>query len=227
MSDSMILPLVVMLTDKSGKFAVCSMEMYLRMGEMHTKNDVEVEREVAAEIQREYNGHASMWIKMAGMGENWGHQARIREACIQHSATISPMYQLLKDHKAVKEGELPTTRPVISGYTGMGVSLSDIASEYLEAIANAEEYPIEVVSTEDFVARINRYNKRIDEEKEAGEVQQEGAVLVGADAKALFPSMLAEITARIAGMKARKTNLLVEGTNYKENMWLWEWKNLR
>ena len=61
--------LIVMVTDKSGKLAVVSMEMYLEMGKVHTKNDKRVSEEKAEEIQRRTNGHVSMWLKMLGVGQ--------------------------------------------------------------------------------------------------------------------------------------------------------------
>ena len=41
-------------------------------------------------------------------------------------------------------------------------------------------------------------------------------MIIGADADALFPSMLAMLTGRLVRMAARKTKLKVEGMNYKE-----------
>ena len=51
---------------------------------------------------------------------------------------------MLKDHNKVVRGELPKTRKVVSRYKGMGVHLSNGASEIVEALANS--YPEELGS---------------------------------------------------------------------------------
>ena len=61
-----------MLTDKSGKFAVSDVESYIEMGAVHTSKDTEVGDETVRKIQKMYNGHTSMWLNMANVGEKWG-----------------------------------------------------------------------------------------------------------------------------------------------------------
>ena len=58
-----------------------------------------------------------------------------------------------KDHKEMKEGALPATRPVVSGCAGMSLSMSNILSDIIEALADARKDPPEVISTEDFKSR--------------------------------------------------------------------------
>ena len=58
-----------------------------------------------------------------------------------------------KDHKEMKEGALPATRPVVSGRAGMSLSMSNILSDIIEALADARKDPPEVISTEDFKSR--------------------------------------------------------------------------
>ena len=64
--------IIIMLTDKSGKFAVSDVESYIEMGAVHTSKDTEVGDETVRKIQKMYNGHSSMWLKMANVGEKWG-----------------------------------------------------------------------------------------------------------------------------------------------------------
>ena len=226
--------IIVMLTDKSGKLAVITLEDYLKMGEVHTANDTEVTEMKARELERRINGHTSMWIKMSNMGENHRHTERIRETCINHSCAISSLYLLLKDHKIVVPGDLPATRPVCSGCTGFDVHFSNILSEFLEAIANAMRNSIEVISSEDLISKINEYNEELAEEvkKEIEKSEdasrtcshpeptstkfEQEAVIIGADAKCLYPSLLGKHTGRIVREAAIKTDLKTEGINYKE-----------
>ena len=118
--------IIILTTDKSNKFAVTDVESYLAMGAVHTDKDREIGEDEVRRIQRLHNGHTAMLAKMTNMGQNWKHEDRIRESCIQHTCTVPPMYLLVKDHKEIKEGALPATRPVVSGKSGMGLSMSNI-----------------------------------------------------------------------------------------------------
>ena len=60
--------IVIAETDKSGKFCVFSMEEYLKAGEVHTKNDVEIDEKDLKEIQRTLNATCSMFLKIFRVG---------------------------------------------------------------------------------------------------------------------------------------------------------------
>ena len=98
---------VVLETDKTGKFSIVTTEDYLKMGQKHTAGDKIIDQVELEQVQKEANGHVSMWVKMLGMGESWGHQARIRESLIQHSCVVPPMKLLVKDHKPLGADGLP------------------------------------------------------------------------------------------------------------------------
>ena len=118
------------------------------------------------------------------------------------------------------EGQLLPTRPVVSGCAGMGVNLSNILSEFVEAIANDMDDGYEVISSEDFLSRVNKANKELEKEwkknEGLGKEIKEEIVLIGADVKALFPSMLARITGKAVGDAVRNSRIKFEGINYKE-----------
>ena len=140
--------IIIMMTDKSGKFAVADVESYLEMGRVHTAKDREVGQDVVERTQRLFNGHTAMWLKFLNIGADWEHEARMRESCLQETCSVPPMYLLDKDHKERKEGALPATRPVVSGCGGMSLSMSNILSDIIEALADARKDPLEVISTE-------------------------------------------------------------------------------
>ena len=110
---------VVLQTDKTGGFAVCSLEDYTNMGWAHVKGDTEITWEKAAENQRIINRHTSMWIKMAGLGQQLDQVDRIRESMLCKSNLVPPLYLLAKDHKPLGTDGLPSTRPVVSGCKSM------------------------------------------------------------------------------------------------------------
>ena len=49
--------IIILKTDKSGKFAVLTKEQYITAGKVHTCNDQEIQREVSENIERHLNGH--------------------------------------------------------------------------------------------------------------------------------------------------------------------------
>ena len=189
------------------------------MGKVHVQKDTEIDEDKAREIQRKLNGHVSMWLKITNMGLDWNHCDRMRETCINHSCSVASMYLLIKDHKTVKKGELPSTRPVCSGCSSMGVHLSNLLSEIIDAIASSMDGSIEVISTEDLLHKIDEYNKQVerDDHQGLGEKQEnEKVVMNGADATALYPNLEGRQGGRLVRDAFMKSNLNIDGVNYKE-----------
>merc|ERR1712105_451297 len=120
--------LIVMKTDKSNKFAVTSVDNYLKMGQAQIKNDKEINRQEICEREKILNGHSKMWCKMLSIGENFNHQDRVMESKTTRSNNLASMYLLLKDHKE-KLGE----RVVVSGCNYNTRGLSNMVSEFLES----------------------------------------------------------------------------------------------
>ena len=212
--------IVIMESDKSGKLSVATTEKYLEMGEVHVGKDIEIDEEDLKEREKFLNGHVSMFLKISNMGEDWGHQQRHREAGIKHSAYASPMSLLLKDHKKWAEGDLPQTRPVVSGNEGLGTSMSNIVSEFLEPLADSEEENFEIISSEDLLYRVRICNEIIkkewDEKTKTGELEDmPELVMIGADVKALFPSIKSRRTGRIVREAALRSRLKFKGINYR------------
>ena len=213
-----------MMTDKTGKIAVVSREMYLKMGEMHTNKDKKISGDRAREVQKQLNGHTSMLIKITKMGEDWKHSKRIRETCINQSVCVPPMYLLYKDHKKTMENEVPKSRPVVSSKSGMGIHINNILSDLTEPMADALENKIEVISSEELENKIDQLNKLIEiQEKEGedtGEIKESidltKCVLTGADAVTLYPSMLRSSTSVNVREEALQTRVKFEGIDYQE-----------
>ena len=86
-----------------------------------------------------------MYIKMTGMGDNWGQGDRMRSSTITRSKTLASLFLQLKDHKEVLD--MRAVVPACDSYT---VGLSNILSELVESVANAVSAPCEVNSSEDW-----------------------------------------------------------------------------
>ena len=61
--------IIILPTDKSGRFGIMSLENYLRAGEKHTGKDEIVGNPVIVRTQSELNGNISMLIKFLRMGK--------------------------------------------------------------------------------------------------------------------------------------------------------------
>ena len=90
---------VILPTDKSGRFGLMGMEHYMRAGEKHTKKDEEVGMGTVTKTQSELNGNTSMLIKFCRIGHLWKHEDRVRSTMLNNSLSVCPMYLTYKDHK--------------------------------------------------------------------------------------------------------------------------------
>ena len=77
--------IVILPTDKSGRFAVMSRETYEIAGAAHTSKDLLVNDDEVKETQSILNGNVSMLLKVFGMGKNWNQVDRCRETMINLS----------------------------------------------------------------------------------------------------------------------------------------------
>ncbi|MCP3678952.1 MAG: hypothetical protein GY782_01110, partial [Gammaproteobacteria bacterium] len=220
--------LFILETDKTNKFAAVDQDTYLKMGGKHTDKDLVISPQEAEAVQAEANGHVSMWIKMLGMGEAWGHGPRIRESLIQQSCVVPPMKLLVKDHKKVPEDGVPPTRPVVSASKGINVGLSNIISDVLEPLSRGIKDSGEVISTEHLLNEINSLNQ---EWKAGGANPEDMPKLIAADAEALYPSLDAGICSKVVREECIRSDMEVDNTNWQEMARYiamtsdpWEWK---
>ena len=154
--------LVVVKSDKSGKFSIMSMDEYRRAGEVHTRKDREVTVDFLLKNQRKLNGHLSMLLKTFLVGKNHEHYERIRNLKLTHSLSVAPLYLLFKDHKGwtLSTGKPSPSRPVVSAGSGQDDHLSEIISHILEPIVKMRPGGMEMTSTGDFIALVDGINMK-------------------------------------------------------------------
>ena len=70
------------------------------------------------------------------------------------------MYIMIKDHKAILVGKLPSTRTVISNDKGMGVHLANVVSDIVEPTGHCTTANFESISTEYYTPRNERKGGR-------------------------------------------------------------------
>ena len=153
--------IVIMKTDKSGKFCVATRERYIELGMDHIKNDKEITREELRQIERYLNSHTAAWCIMFSSGENHDHTSRIIKSKTTNSNNVANLYLMYKDHKIAVD----KTRPVATAISSNTTGLSNAVSDFLEACANSVKSPFEAISTEDMLHKTIQHNNIIEEKR--------------------------------------------------------------
>ena len=92
------------------------------MGEPHVKMDKILKPGESEQMQKAMNQHISAWVKMTDLGGgDWNYTKRFRETTIKKTANIPLLSLLVKEHKPVKEGEVPKVRLVVASQASMNL----------------------------------------------------------------------------------------------------------
>ena len=83
--------LVILPTDKSGRFGVMSMATFIKAGIVHVGDDEEVGIEERKSNQRVLNGTVSMLLKISRVGKDCRHEDRWRESMLSNSLEACPL----------------------------------------------------------------------------------------------------------------------------------------
>ena len=148
--------IIIMKTDKSGKFVVTTPEAYVNMGKEHTDKDEEISWETVQKLEKTVNAHTIAWNLIFQAGQDHNHQDRIVRSRNTRSSNQANLSLLYKDHKIGNK-----TRPVASGNESYNLGLSNSVSELLESVARSIKSPYSVISSEDLLARTHRYNEQV------------------------------------------------------------------
>ena len=84
-------------TDKSGRLAVMSLDLYRAAREVHPSKELTIW--FVEETDKQFMGHTSAWLKILDIGVNNDHQERHRKTFIINILNIAEMYFLYKDYK--------------------------------------------------------------------------------------------------------------------------------
>ena len=232
--------IVVVETDKSGKFSVMPQQTYLEAGDKHVVEDDEISEEELEKIQKRINAAVSMFIKIFKMGEASKQVERHRGNLINHSSNPSAMKITHKDHKKGEEVHMRR----ING-PGLNLPLSNLLADMLEPIAGEMTGKVERGSTENVMNLVDVRNEKVDQEKPrwiCGEILREvlggvtgedkwptigniknefqgsvgEEVMSGLDAVGLYPSIKQNVATAACLKAARETKLDIKNVNYLE-----------
>ena len=141
------------------------------------------------------NDHTRMICKVVNAGEYHGHMDRILSSKIVNYESSAPKYYLYKDHKKIE-----SWRPVVSGCSSNTLGLSNMLSDIVESVCSSILEPLEVISSEDLLSRIEKFNDWASKQKSDW---RKDYMLLGSDVVALFPSLSKERTAAAVYRQAK------------------------
>ena len=138
---------------------------------------------------------------------------------MEKSETVSGTFILVKGCKPVQEGHLPAYRMLVSRDEGMEVPLNNVLADIDENVADRKKDRLEINSTEHQLHKADEFNRMILDLISSGEMSREEAsqlLLIGADVKALFHSMSADVSARLVNKYTCESDLQFLNLRYKE-----------
>ena len=148
---------VVYQTDKSGWFAVDTVDNYRVACQPHVENDLTIKKGLHERVQREANAHSVLWVRLLSAGEIIGGQTRIKSNMLVSDCTLAPLYTLRKDHKTTADQNIgPPVRPVCRAVSAYKRNLSYLMSMILTEVWKGEESVY--LNTEEMLADFNRVN---------------------------------------------------------------------
>ena len=121
---------------------------------------------------------------------------------------------LLKDHKEVKEGCDPKTRPVCGASRSINGEISEWVSVILDAVNSASD-PVENISTEELLSHVDDLVLRLNQDG----MPSEGICVGSLDVKDLYPSLNIVESAKICGAAVKNSELEFEDVD-------WTWATL-
>ena len=155
-NDIMVIP-----TDKSGRFSVMNHEQYLEAGKVHTDKDLLIAWDDVRYLKNQVNSH--MWW----LAKIWSYSKHTDPDRMLNNLTVSgldlpEMSLLTKDHKAWSwDSEKPVpTRPIMSGNSCINTHLSELISEVVEPLV-LECGGSEVQSSEEVLAQLDQINEHV------------------------------------------------------------------
>ena len=125
------------------------------MGKEHTSKDEEISWEEMKEYEKVVTSHTVAWDVIWKTGEDHNHLDRVIRSRNTRSGNNANLSLLFKDHKQGNK-----TRPVASGNESYNLGLSNGVSDFLESVAKAIPNQYSVISAEDMLARVTRYNDK-------------------------------------------------------------------
>ena len=200
-------------TDKSGRWAVDTLENYTTSTERHIESGVRaITIEEYKNSEDELNCHAKALLRMMGLEDN-NNGSRMRQACTAEGINFAELYSLRKDHKGNQNNDTalgPKSRPVC-GCRDCGTKrTSYLLCQILRPLI--PESATHCDSSETLRAGLDEMNE--DEDLRINERWVAGSL----DIEALFPNLDIDVCAGITNMVLYNSNIVFRNLKWKEIM---------
>ena len=148
-------------TDKSGRFAILTVDQYLKSGEVHTSKDERINWKQVNYLRNQVNNHM-FWFRRILKYCDKTNSDRMNANLVVSDNDLPEMAILIKDHKDWKyeSNKPPPSRPVVSGNSTVNTHLSELISEIVEPLA-LESDGAEIQSSEEALHLLDEHNKRV------------------------------------------------------------------
>ena len=153
--------LIISQTDKSSRFAVLTVDQYLKSGAIHTCKDERIDWKRIKYLQGQVNSHV-WWISNIMGNAHQTDPDRMHKNVQPSTMEVPNMVLLFKDHKGWTEdtGKAVPSRPVVSGNRGINTHLSELMAEIMEPLS-MEGPGVEISSTEEAICKVESVNEKI------------------------------------------------------------------
>lgn len=229
---------IVVPTDKSGKFSIMPMDVYKSMGLVHIVKDKIISEDRLTELQRELNNHVKMFTKIFDIGSTHGERnvERIHSGFTTGANSVAVLWLMPKDHKEVKEGVPMPSRPVVSITNTLLARFSKLVTTVVKTLADNIAGTTKVKSGENLKADVIKLNAKLkrEEEVKAGWAGQEEEMVdpnlqtstrhinedmplitISEDVKALYPSIKKNRAAIVTREAMENTGVTFHNVNYR------------
>ena len=154
--------IMIVPTDKSGRFAVMTFKQYMDSGFKHTNKDEKLDWDRVKYMKNQINNHMA-WVSNIISYADDTDKDRMHKNLTVPDLELPEMNILVKDHKTwtPNSNQPVPSRPVVSGNNSINTHVSELLSELIEPIV-AEYNGAEIQSTEEALSMIDKLNELIE-----------------------------------------------------------------
>ena len=129
--------IVIFPTDKSGKLAVSTPDIYKEAAKIHLDKDLEITWDKLKPTETLINRHVLQLAKAFRLGSTHNQEDRMKKALRAVDTPPPTTYLLWKDHEVYEV--FPPVRPVCGAKVGPLVRASELASTILTKVADTQD----------------------------------------------------------------------------------------
>ena len=206
--------LTIYTTDKTGKFVIDSLENVKHKMEKHIKSDKIVTKKQIKKVENHINQKTKRWIHILNIGGKVNQMKRTKSNLINKDNQIPFISGTSKDHKIAENVILgPELRPIMGATCGPNTGLSQVGCCLLKCILEEATESLEVKSTEELLAKFEKYNQAQSQSKSQ---PQEQKIVGSMDIKSFYQSIDPARAAEVCKLMWNKSKVEIKDVNVDE-----------